>query len=465
MNILKKITTAAFIGLGLSSIAQNNSRMDKIDAISKKVISACETGAQSIMDLSDKNKENASLYSEYYKQDDYAMALKFWRPLFFEAPKHSENLHLRGINIYTALASKAEGELKEAYLDTMYAIHEARVNCFGGSSKLEQSRAFDWYSYRGVGNEDLVFGYFNNVHDKLVKEGSENDADPTFILYWAKAAVKADKKTGKLGAEGVLEIFETIGNIVDANVAAGNDQGKYVGAMDAVTEQLKEEGYLDPAKLMEIAEKKFRANPNDETTIIKAYNSLKACGSECTNTELFTDIIENLVKVRPSSGLYQFLASKAQKANKDSDAIGYLNKAIALETKSSDKSDLLYKIATIYLGNGSLSNARDYARKMLDLNSNSGLAYIIIGNTYASSGKICGTGTDFASHTVSWAAIDTWQKAKSVDSSVADEAQRLINKYSQYMPSKEELFYNNIAVGSSYTISCLGVTTTVRASN
>lgn len=465
MNILKKITTLAFAGLGLSALAQDSSRMDKINTISKKAISACETGPQSIAELTDKMKENASLYAEYYKQDDYNMSLTFWRPLFFEAPKHSENLHLRGINMYSELASKATGELRETYLDTLFAIHDARINCFGGSAKLEQSRAFDWENYRSAGNEYLIYEYFNNVQTKLKASGSENDADPTFILYWAKAAIKADKKTQKIGEEGILNIFETIGNIVDANVAAGNDQGKYVGAMDAVTEQLKIDGYLDKAKIMELAEKKFKANPNDETTIIKAYNSLKACGSECTNTDLFTDIIENLVKVRPSSGLYQFLASKAQKANNDSEAIGYLNKAISLETKASDKSDLLYKIATIYLGNGSLSNARDYARKMLDLNSSSGLAYIIIGNTYASSGKICGTGTDFASHTVSWAAIDTWQKAKSVDSSVADEAQRLINKYSQYMPSKEELFYNNISVGSSYTIPCLGITTTVRASN
>ena len=129
------------------------------------------------------------------------------------------------------------------------------------------------------------------------------------------------------------------------------------------------------------------------------------------------------------------------------------------------KEKLYYDIAKIHLGNGSLSNAREYARKMLDINPNSGTAYIVIGNTYAASGKICGTGNDFKSHTVSWAAIDTWQKAKSVDSSVADEAQKLINRYSQYMPSKEELFYEGLSVGGTYTISCLGVTTTIRASN
>lgn len=465
MKILKKITTMAFIGFGLSAFAQDNSRLDKINAITVKVNAACESGPQSIAELSDKMKENASLYGEYYKQDDYKMAINFWRPLFFEAPKHSENLHLRGIYIYTDFANKAEGELKQAYLDTMFAIHAARINCFGPSAKLEQSRAFDWYSYRSKGNEDVVLGYFNNVIETLRKEKSENNADPTYLLYWAKAAIKADKKTNKLGEEGILDIFETIGNVVDYNMADGNDAGKYKGAIDAITEDLKEGGYLNASKIIELTSKKFKANPEDETTIIKAYNSLKACGSDCTNTALFTEVIEKLVKVRPSSGLYKYLASKSQKANRNSEAIGYLNKAIDLETESSEKVTLLYQIAQVYFSSGNFGSARDYARRVLDVKPNSGEAYILIGSTYASSGSICGTGTDFKSHTVTWAAIDTWQKAKSVDPSVADEAQKLINKYTQYMPSKEELFYEGIAIGSSYTISCLGVTTIVRSSN
>ena len=126
---------------------------------------------------------------------------------------------------------------------------------------------------------------------------------------------------------------------------------------------------------------------------------------------------------------------------------------------------LYYQIARKKITIGSLSSAREYARKMLALNPNSGPAYMIIASTYAASGKICGTGNDFKSHTVSWAAIDTWRKAISVDSSVKEDAQKQINRYSQYMPSKEELFYEGITVGSSYTISCLGVTTIVRASN
>lgn len=465
MNLITKITTIAFLAIGLSVSAQDAPRMDNIKSITDKVSPLCESGPQTIADLSEDLKQSASLYSEYYKQKDYKSAVKFWRPLFLNAPKYSKNLHLRGAKMYTDFAKKAEGELKEAYLDTLFAIHDVRISCFGSSSKLEQSKAFDYYSYRAKGNHEFVYNQFNLVYDRLKEEGDVSKADPTYLLFWIKATIRTHKYAKTIEEDEVFEKYDIISTICEENISNDKDAGKYKGAIDAVTKELKDGGYLEPAKIMELTEKKFRANPDDENTIIKSYNALKVCGSECTETQLFTDVIAKLVQKRPSAGLYKYLASKAKKAGNTSEAIGYLNKAIELEDSNEEKEKLYYDIAKIHLGNGSLSNAREYARKMLDINPNSGTAYIVIGNTYASSGKICGTGNDFKSHTVSWAAIDTWQKAKSVDSSVADEAQKLINRYSQYMPSKEELFYEGLSVGGTYTISCLGVTTTIRASN
>ena len=121
MKNLKKIITGALLTIGLVTYAQEDAaRMDKVNAITAKTNAACENGPKSIAELDDKMKENASLYSEYYKQKDYNMAVKFWRPLFLNAPKYSQNLHLRGANMYKAFAKKAEGEAKELFLDTHF---------------------------------------------------------------------------------------------------------------------------------------------------------------------------------------------------------------------------------------------------------------------------------------------------------------------------------------------------------
>ena len=466
MKNLKKIITGALLTIGLITYAQEDAaRMDKVNAITAKTNAACENGPKSIAELDDKMKENASLYSEYYKQKDYNMAVKFWRPLFLNAPKYSQNLHLRGANMYKAFAKKAEGEAKELFLDTLFAIHDTRIKCFGSSAKLEKSKAFDYYSYRAKGNHEFVYKQFNLVYDKLKEEGDVNKADPTYLLFWMKATIRVHKYAKAIEEDEVFEKYDIISTICEENMAQDKDAGKYKGAIDAVTEELKKGGYLTAEKIMQMAETKFRANSEDENTIIKAYKAMKACGSECTGTPLFTEIVTKLVEKRPSTGLYKFLASKVSSDGNESLAISYLEKAIDLEDNNDDKVSLYYQIARKKITIGSLSSAREYARKMLALNPNSGPAYMIIASTYAASGKICGTGNDFKSHTVSWAAIDTWRKAISVDSSVKEDAQKQINRYSQYMPSKEELFYEGITVGSSYTISCLGVTTIVRASN
>ena len=62
-----------------------------------------------------------------------------------------------------------------------------------------------------------------------------------------------------------------------------------------------------------------------------------------------------------------------------------------------------------------------------------------------------------------WAATDMWNKAKSVDPSLASKANSRIAKYRKYYPTKGDIFQRGLKVGGSYKIACLGVTTTIRA--
>jgi len=73
---------------------------------------------------------------------------------------------------------------------------------------------------------------------------------------------------------------------------------------------------------------------------------------------------------------------------------------------------------------------------------------------YASSGPLCGPGTGFDSQRVTWVAIDQWNKAKSIDPSVSAEANKLINRYTQYMPTRADIFQRSIKEGSTYKVPC-----------
>ena len=91
---------------------------------------------------------------------------------------------------------------------------------------------------------------------------------------------------------------------------------------------------------------------------------------------------------------------------------------------------------------------------------------MLIGDLYASSGPLCGTGTGFKSQVVTWAAIDMWKKAKQVDSdpAIVQKANQQIQKYTKFMPTKGVLHSRQLKEGSTYTIPCwIQTKTTVRA--
>ena len=147
------------------------------------------------------------------------------------------------------------------------------------------------------------------------------------------------------------------------------------------------------------------------------------------------------------------------------EAIDCLEKAI--ESMSSNKDKATYKlfIAKIYFAHlKNFSKARKYAREAASLRSGWGEPYLLIGTLYASSGPLCGPGRGWDSQRVVWVAIDKWERARSIDSSVRSEASKLINQYAQYMPELGEIFQRGLKEGQSYLVPCwIQETTTIRA--
>lgn len=165
-------------------------------------------------------------------------------------------------------------------------------------------------------------------------------------------------------------------------------------------------------------------------------------------------------------GSMKWQAQQSMKAGKYDEAISYLEKDIA-EGGSSDNAATYYRIANIhYAKTKRYSAARSYALKAAQARPGWGKPYLLIGKLYASSGRSCGSGTGWNSQVVVWAAIDQFHKAKSIDPSISDEANKLIGKYSRYMPSREDAFQRGLKDGQSYQVGCwIQVTTKVRTTS
>ena len=140
----------------------------------------------------------------------------------------------------------------------------------------------------------------------------------------------------------------------------------------------------------------------------------------------------------------------------------YLKEAIEKSDDNIDKADYYLRLAQISLSKKQLIEAKKNALEAIKLNPNLGAAYIIIGNAYAAYSKNYGE-DDFDHASVFWAAVDKFVKAKQVDPSVAEEANKLINAYSPHFPSKDEAFFRSVTSGTSVKIGdWINETTTAR---
>ena len=462
MRTLKNLIVFTFVFSAVSIYAQE--RLDNINSIveiAKPHIEGPMWGQTE--EDSIKGITNYSLYREYYKQNNFEAAMPGWRYNFFYTPTARQTTHIDGISMFEKFAKEAEGEAKEAFIDTLLAIYEVRMLAFGKTADLNMRKTFAWFTHRRDGNEEFVYELFNETVELFsTEEGSSiNKISPALLYPWAAISVIANKKR-LIEDEAVFDVYEVITEVADFNMASGNSVGQYKGALDKVTDFLDKQGYLNCEKLTELATKQYEAGKDDSKNITKAYKTLRS--ARCFDAPIFMEVAEKMVEINPSPQLYRFISQKYM-SNKNWDkAIANSKKAAEMEESSDVKADDYYKVAQYYQQKGDFPSARTYAQKAADNKSGWGDPYILIGRLYASSGSRCGSGTGWESQVVVWAAIDAWNQAKNVDPSVAADAQKLINQYSQYMPSNSDVFMRpDVEVGGSYTVGCwINKTTTVR---
>ncbi len=86
---------------------------------------------------------------------------------------------------------------------------------------------------------------------------------------------------------------------------------------------------------------------------------------------------------------------------------------------------------------------------------------MIIGQIWAASNS---SGNEMEKRAKFWVATDCMQRAKNLDESLAEEANKNIARYRAYFPKTADAFMFDLTDGKSFTVSCSGMTatTTVR---
>jgi tetratricopeptide (TPR) repeat protein len=133
-------------------------------------------------------------------------------------------------------------------------------------------------------------------------------------------------------------------------------------------------------------------------------------------------------------------------------AAEYLQKGIDIGQQSEELADMYYELAQLtYSRLKNYQKANSLCQKAIQARPNWGKPYLLIGQIYiAARQDVFSDPWDQA--TVFWIAVDKFIKAKAVDPEVADEANNLINTYSEYFPNNEMVFFRTMRDGDNYTV-------------
>lgn len=417
-------------------------------------------------DISGYDKERAEtafvLYRDQVKLGNYEAALNHWRVAYNLAPGSNGRVKYHfedGATIYKYLFEQATDEsLKKSYVDTIMMIYDKRKECFGDEAYINGLKAFDYYySFDKYTTQENIYNLFKSNFDVKGKNADYFVINPfTKVLF--------DKTLeGSLPYDEGRKYAKMINKAVENGLATCKDKAceswdiinEYSPVMLESLEGV--DGFYDCAYYSDKYYALFKQYPDSCDIINIAY--ARMLRGECSTSDA------RLVEVKSAKDTKCYVAppalSCAAQGNEDysqgkySKSIESYMACIEQSTDNEQKAKYLLLIAKIYYRDlKNFPKSRKFALDAASLKSGWGDPYMLIGNLYASSGPLCGTGRGWESQVVTWPAIDMWTKAKNVDSKVANEASQLINRYKQYMPKKEDIFFRGVKAGDSYFVPC-----------
>ncbi|MBK7409981.1 MAG: hypothetical protein IPL49_20220 [Saprospirales bacterium] len=416
----------------------------------------------------DEVETNYVIYRDFLKAGDYTEAYKLWQKVYAIAPAADgkrQTIFNDGIYFYENLIRGEEDSLRrDEYIDLIFQIYDELDRCYPQGGYVIGRKAFDlYYKYPQKADKERIFSLFRQSVDM---DGMKTQY---FVLNPFTALLVDQYFDGKVALEDAQKYEQLILAVLKKGLSGckGTDCDKwniineYAPARLEAFETVK--GFYDCAYYEEKYYDAFIQNPTDCDAILTAYSRFK--WGDCTETsKKFQEIIAagnaNCVEEKSLEAAYRALREARYK-----EAIDLFQKAADEESNTAKKAQITLLISKVYYAHlKNFPTARKYALIAAGIQPNWGEPYLLIGRLYASSGPLCGPGRGWDSQVVTWVAIDKWNYAKKVDPSVAKEANNLINRYSVYMPSREDIFQKLHQENDPYFVGCwIQESTTIRA--
>jgi len=421
-----------------------------------------------------------SVYRQALKTEDFEIAFTNWQKAYDIAPAADgkRDYHfIDGAAIYLhKFKNESDKAKKDEYRDNAVRLFDEAIACYeAGTIKLKSCGSDEACYQRKIGYIqgrkafDMFYTYNTPYSQTLpalqasVEKGGNATEYIVFDPYASIVVYQFEK--GNMDKVEARAAVEQLNAIADHNIANNKTYSAYYQqAKDAMNAKFAtiESQIFDCEYFINKMKPDYEANPDDIETIKLVYATLKK--QNCDPSNPFVQELDakwsKYVAAENAKIQAEFeannpgvAAKKLYDAGDYPGAISKYDEAIAGEADPDKKAGYMFSKASIQFRKlKQYSAARTTALDAAKLKPNWGRPYMLIGDMYGSSARNCGDAWN--QRLAILAAIDKYAYAKSIDPSVADDANKSISRYNSSKPSIEDGFSRGIKEGQTVKAGC-----------
>lgn len=398
-----------------------------------------------------------SFYLEYMKQGNLKEAAPLWRKAIkLCPPQANQNMLLDGMKILRMeLEANNNNPIRNKELkDSLMLLHQARITTYPRyMTTATINKAMDMMKYSNQGEEQEVIDALVSAMD--IAKGKTPVSIPVRYMSYVNTLYSAGKKS----SEEVINAFEKATSTAQL-IQSTKPSDDINTALQDIENLFMQSGVANCDNLVALFTPRYEANPTDKTVLGGIVNMLST--SQCLDSDLFLKAVESLHKIESSHKSSYMLYQLYSQRNQVEEAGKYMEEAITLigDTDNKQAADYYFELGTFYYKKGISSEAVKNAKLAAEKNPEiAGKAYFLVASVW---GSMKCEGNEIEIRAPYWLAVDYMIKAKNADSTLAEEANKMIAQYCKYYPQQSEAFMFDILDGSTYTVACGGMRETTK---
>lgn len=389
--------------------------------------------------------------------------------------------HCRGFNekVYTygetiflnALSSVRDNSAKGQLINDLGALY-AEYDKYYPQSNASIKHAMLQYDNKQI-NEDEAYKLLDAAFNSRKTHFTDYNALEAYYLLYLK---KYEGDKTKITPEQFVEKYGTLSGQVryaagkltternailkkQDSVGLSNSEKIFLNTSEANIESLSAVGenidklaskHLGCETLGTYYTDNYEGYKTDKGWLEAMVNSLLT--NKCYKYPVLETGAKELHRLNPTSLSAFNLATIAQRKNELKQAAAYYEEAAQLEPNQKKKSELYYRIASVYRNND-MAAAKNFVLKAAQVNPSTGRPYIFLAEMYASASKDCGLSA-FEQKALLYLSVETLNKAAVAEPKYKSTVASMVKQYSERLPTKADLSAAGKKKGDTITYGC-----------